>query len=81
MGFNFQFDKAERSVVGSCHRCGWRSDLHRSGRHDRGSWPDVSYRWLCAECAADLDRPGSSANMPGASRRMDAMLEDSQRVA
>jgi hypothetical protein len=80
MALSLHFDRAERSRVGSCHRCGWKSDLHRSSQHDRGSRPDISYRWLCTECVGDLNRPARSANVPDASSGMDAMLEDSYRA-
>ncbi len=60
-------DGVGRHRTGSCHRCGWKKDLLRLNRRDRGLRPEATYRWLCAECAAELDHPAGSASEPGPS--------------
>ena len=67
-------NRAERVRTAPCHRCGWTSELHRPHRHGHGhafglghdlhTWADT-HRWLCAECAAELDHPAGSAIVPG----------------
>jgi len=64
MGLRLPLDRAERIREGPCPRCGWKSDLHRSGQHDGGARPDTSYRWLCVECATDLKPAAGSVGVP-----------------
>ena len=69
MGLTLFVNRATKIRTGSCHRCGWTSDLHRAHAHDRGPRPAVTYRWLCAECAAELDHPAGSVPVPRAPER------------
>jgi hypothetical protein len=64
MSLNLTLNRAEHIRTAPCQRCGWTSSLHHAHRHDRGSRPATTYRWLCAECAAELGHPAGSVNVP-----------------
>jgi hypothetical protein len=64
MALKLTLNRADRVRTAPCHRCGWTSDLHRVERQDRRYRSVATYRWLCAECTAELDHPAGSGQVP-----------------
>jgi len=45
---------ANRVRHGACQRCGWTELLLRTPQHLRARGDHRHYRWMCADCLADL---------------------------
>lgn len=56
---------------GDCHRCGWTQPLTKVTRRQRAEFTSgTSFRWLCAECVADLQASPEPSLAPA--RKADA---------